>query len=114
MTQQAIEVFLAVVRTGSISEAAQSLYITQPAVSRHLGALERELGCVLLVRGRGVRRLELTDQGRDFVTVAEKWLQVWAEAREVASRDRERTLGHCSGYGSFCAPDAAGSDAPST
>lgn len=92
MTQQEIEVFLAVVKTSSLSGAAQALYITQPAVSRHIRTLERELGCPLLVRGRGIRRVELTDQGRDFVQVAEKWRQVWQEAREVASRDRERTL----------------------
>ena len=48
MTQQEIEVFLAVVRLGSVSGAAQALYITQPAVSRHLRALERELDCSLL------------------------------------------------------------------
>ena len=92
MTQQEIEVFLAVVKTGSVSGAAQALYITQPAVSRHIRTLERELGCALLVRGRGMRRVELTDQGRDFVQVAEKWRQVWQEAREVAGRDRARTL----------------------
>lgn len=92
MTEQEIEVFLTVARTGSLSGAAQALYITQPAVSRHLRALEGELGCPLLVRGRGQRRAELTDQGRDFIEVAEKWRQVWQEAREVASRDRERRL----------------------
>ena len=72
MTQQTIEAFLAVVRTGSLSGAAQSLYITQPAVSRHLRALERELDCTLLLRQRGRRQVELTEQGRDFVRVAEK------------------------------------------
>lgn len=77
MTQQELEVFLAVVKAGSVSGAAQALYITQPAVSRHIHALERELGCTLMVRGRGVRRVELTDQGRDFIQVAEKWRQVW-------------------------------------
>lgn len=92
MTHQEIEVFLASVKLGSVSAAAQALYITQPAASRHIRTLEEELGCSLLVRGRGQRRVELTDQGRDFVQVAEKWRQVWQEAREVASRDRQRTL----------------------
>ena len=92
MTHQEIEVFLAAVRTGSLSGAAQTLYITQPAVSRHIQALEQELGCVLLVRKRGRRRLELTEQGQDFVQVAEKWRQVWQEARDVARRDRSRIL----------------------
>lgn len=92
MTHQELEVFLAVVRLGSVSRASEALYITQPAVSRHLKALEEELGCSLLVRGRGQRRVELTDQGRDFVQVAEKWRQIWQEAREVARQDRSRTL----------------------
>lgn len=92
MTEQEIDVFLTVVRTGSLSGAAQALYITQPAVSRHISALERELGCPLLIRGKGIRKIELTDHGRDFIDVAEKWRQIWQEARELASRDRNRRL----------------------
>lgn len=92
MTQQAIEVFLAVVKMGSVSAAAQALYITQPAVSRHIQALEQELDCPLLERGPGRRRVELTEQGRDFVEVAEKWNLLWQETREVARRDRGQAL----------------------
>ncbi len=92
MTQQEIQVFLAVVRAGSLSGAAEALYITQPAVSRCLRALEEELGCPLLERGKGRRRVELTGQGRDFIEVAEKWNLLWRETREVAGRDRGRTL----------------------
>ena len=92
MTQQGIEVFLAVEKLGSVSAAAQALYITQPAVSRHIRALEESLGCPLFVRGRGKRQVELTSQGRAFVPVAEKWRLLWQEAREVASRDRAQAL----------------------
>lgn len=63
MTQQEIEVFLAVVRLGSVSGAAQALYITQPAVSRHLRALERELDCSLL---------------EDFLSWRDSWSDSWA------------------------------------
>lgn len=53
--------FLAVAREGNVTRAAQSLHITQPALSRQLAELERELGCDLLVREpRGVT---LTDEG---------------------------------------------------
>jgi DNA-binding transcriptional LysR family regulator len=53
--------FLAVAREGNVTRAARSLHITQPALSRQLAELERELGCELLVReARGVT---LTDQG---------------------------------------------------
>ena len=87
MSQQGIEVFLAVARTGSISGAARALYLTQPAVSRHIRQLEGELGCPLLVRSKGVRRTELTRQGEAFVQVARKWRALWQETREVAGRD---------------------------
>ena len=50
MNQQGIEVFLAVARLGSVSAAAQALYITQPAVSRHLRTLEDGMGCSLVIR----------------------------------------------------------------
>lgn len=92
MTQQSIEVFLTVAGLGSVSAAARALYITQPAVSRHLRALEEELGCPLVVRGRGKRQTELTDRGRDFVRVAEKLRLVWQEAREVTAPGRARPL----------------------
>lgn len=55
-------IFRSVARTGSISAAARELGWTQPAVSQHLGALEREAGTTLLLRGpRGVT---LTEAGR--------------------------------------------------
>ena len=92
MTLQEIEVFLAVVRTGSISAAAQALYITQPAVSRHLNVLERELDCPLLERRRGQRQVELTERGRAFLPAAEKLRQAWQEALEAPSGDGGRTL----------------------
>lgn len=98
MTQQGIEVFLAVAKLGSVSAAAQSLYITQPAVSRHLHALEEDLNCTLFVRSRGKRQVELTLQGRDFVPVVEKWQLLWREAREVTGPGRTRSA--LVGYGS--------------
>ena len=92
MTHQEIEVFLAVIRMGSVSGAAQALYITQPAVSRHIRALEQELGCPLLERGRGKRQVELTPQGRDFVEIAKKWSLLWQEAQELSRTNRDHTL----------------------
>jgi len=44
--------FQAVARHGSFSRAAAALARSQPAVSHQVGALERELGTTLLVRGR--------------------------------------------------------------
>jgi DNA-binding transcriptional LysR family regulator len=51
----------AVAETGSFSAAADVLNYTQPAVSRTVAALERELGAVLIERQ--ARPLRLTDAG---------------------------------------------------
>ena len=92
MTQAELEAFLAVVRCGTVSGAAQQLFITQPALSRRLGVLEEELGYPPLQRGRGRRSVELTAQGRAFVSVAEKWLTIWQEAKDLKKLNGTVTL----------------------
>lgn len=63
-----IRCFLEIARTESVSLAAERLNITQPAVSRSLGELERMLGTPLFDRvGRGLR---LNEAGRVFQTHA--------------------------------------------
>ncbi len=63
-------IFRDVVRAGSISAAARELGWTQPAVSQHLRALERSVGCTLLVRtSSGV---EPTEPGRVLLARADE------------------------------------------
>ena len=47
-----IETFAAVMKTGTASRAAETLGITQPAVSRSLAELERAVGFALFARIR--------------------------------------------------------------
>jgi len=64
-------VFYQVARCGGITRAAQTLYITQPAVSQCVRQLEKALGCTLFVRTP--KGAELTEAGRalyDFVAPA--------------------------------------------
>lgn len=57
--------FVAVAEEGKIGRAADRLFITQPALSRQMQQLEREIGEQLLVRvPHGV---ELTDSGRELL-----------------------------------------------
>lgn len=81
MTETEIEAFLAVVNTGTISAAAESLYITQPALSRRVHALEEQLGYKLLIRSKGVRAIELTEEGKAFVGLAKKWQTLFSESK---------------------------------
>ena len=53
--------FLTVAREQSISAAAESLHISQPALSTQLKGMEEELGKQLLIRGtKGSRKVVLT------------------------------------------------------
>jgi DNA-binding transcriptional LysR family regulator len=62
-------VFREIARAGSISAAARGIGWTQPAVSQHLRALEREVGSPLLLRGAG--GVELTEPGRVLLARAD-------------------------------------------
>ncbi|AXA70464.1 LysR family transcriptional regulator [Achromobacter insolitus] len=54
MNLRQIEAFLAVVDLGTVTRAAESMYVTQSAVSRLLARLEREVGFQLFDRRQGV------------------------------------------------------------
>lgn len=71
MTYQDIHTFLTIASSSSLSKAAESLFVSQPALSHRLSALEEELGTELIIRRKGSRTLELTDAGQRFVPIAE-------------------------------------------
>ena len=81
----ALEVFLTIVREGSLRSAASSLGVGAPAVSLQLKALEERLGVELLIRT--TRRIELTDAGRILVSSAGP-----AYRDLIAAMDRTREL----------------------
>ena len=55
--------FVEVIRLGSFSEAAKTLGLSRPLVSRHVTDLEKHLGVRLLTRT--TRRITLTEAGAD-------------------------------------------------
>lgn len=61
---QRLVVFEAAARTGGFSAAARELGITQPAVTRHIVALERALGTALFQRS--ANRARLSEPGRQL------------------------------------------------
>ena len=56
--------FIAVAESSSFSNAAQKLYITQPALSQQISKLEEQLGVILV--DRNTRFVQLTAAGRDL------------------------------------------------
>ena len=94
MELQQLRGFYEVARRGSFTGAAQKLFLTQPAVSQQIKALEEELGQSLLERGRkGVR---LTPAGEALFRRARSVLGELAAARaeleEMGSLVRGRVL----------------------
>ncbi|MCI9598056.1 MAG: LysR family transcriptional regulator [Firmicutes bacterium] len=80
MTQLEIEAFLYITKYGSISAAADKLYVTQSALSRRIRSLETQLGYTLFSRGKGIRGIELTQEGRAFIPLAQQWIHLYQEA----------------------------------
>lgn len=87
-----LEAFVEVARLGSVTRAAQALFVTQPALTARLNALEKSLGAPLLVRRRGGVRL--TEAGRAFLPYAERTLQAVAEGRQVLTELERGVVGH--------------------
>lgn len=82
MNLQQLRYVLATAERGTMTAAAASLHVAQPALSRAIRALEQELGITVFARhGRGLR---LTDDGRELVELA---------GRVMADVDRITRLG---------------------
>ena len=68
MTLQQLKYVIEVVSAGSISRAAERLFVTQPSLSNAIRELEQELGVELFLRtSRGVA---LTQDGAEFLGYA--------------------------------------------
>ena len=78
-------------KTGSFSQSAAALFLTQPALSRSIRALEAELGQVLF--DRIGRRNELTPFGRDVVDRAGELVLAADDLRDSGRRASDGDAG---------------------
>ena len=83
----ALRAFEVAARFGSFTQAAESLCITQSAVSRHVKTLEESLGCQLFER-RG-SRLALTDTGRVLAQELKAGFRTLENACIAVTRQRD-------------------------
>ncbi|MEP2716031.1 LysR family transcriptional regulator [Pseudophaeobacter sp.] len=74
LTLRHYEYICAVAHHGSLSNAAQALHVSQPALSTALARIEDHLGQALFVRRRGAP-LTLTPQGREFAREAQSLIE---------------------------------------
>lgn len=80
-----LRAFVYTARLGTLSRAAEALFLSQPSVSLQIKALERELGAQLFERRR--RRIGLTRAGEALYELARPLVEGW-EALEREFRTR--------------------------
>ncbi|GMV39179.1 MAG: transcriptional regulator [Myxococcales bacterium] len=107
-TLQQLQVFAAVASAGTVTAAARTLYLTQPAATQSIRELERRLGVPLFERVRN--RLVLTPEGETFLGRALDLLEL---AGEAAASVREALggtlrLGASTTIGNYLLPEPLG------
>ena len=86
-----LECFLALAETLHFGKAAQLLYLSQPALSFQIQAMEASIGMSLFDRNK--RRVQLTDAGKSLVTTGNRILgELRAFQESVASLASEQPL----------------------
>jgi DNA-binding transcriptional LysR family regulator len=81
MRLEQLDAFVEVARRGSVSRAAEALYVTQPSLTARLKGLEQELDAKLFVRSQ--RGMRLSDAGRAFLPYAERTLDTVSSGRRL-------------------------------
>jgi DNA-binding transcriptional LysR family regulator len=92
MTFRQLQYILAVVENGSISRAAQKLFISQPALSQHILKIEEELDARIF--DRSTTPLSLTDAGNVCIEMARKALFEYDQCRTAIDDVSNLRRGH--------------------
>ena len=92
MTQSQINYFLAVASDGSITRAANRLFVSQPAISKSISALEKELGFALF--SRRDNSITLTYAGRQLFEFFTRTKDEYRRLLKQIDRRGEQTATH--------------------
>ncbi|MFC6051354.1 LysR family transcriptional regulator [Acinetobacter sp. Ac_877] len=91
MNLAAFEAFVKVMETGSISQAAEHLFITQPAVTKRIHSLEDYFGVKLFESaGRGV---QATHAAHSLLPKVKSWLNELGDIHHTLSHEQDQVQG---------------------
>ncbi|MEH7130596.1 LysR family transcriptional regulator [Neobacillus drentensis] len=79
MELRQLQLFLEVAKHKSMTKAAESMHLSQPALSKSIRALEDELGMMLIIRTN--KTSDLTDAGRIVLEYSQKMASVLTEMK---------------------------------
>lgn len=91
MNLKQLEAFVQVADTGSFSKAAKDLFLTQPTISAHISALEKELGARLFVRN--TKEVSLSDDGAQLYKYARQMVELQKKIEEQFDSGKEGRRG---------------------
>jgi DNA-binding transcriptional LysR family regulator len=92
MRYRQLEAFRAVMLAGSVTQAAEMLSISQPAVSRLISCLEQDMGFPLFRRRRG--RLQPTPEAQFLLGEVERAIANLDHVAQIVEDIRNRRSGH--------------------
>lgn len=98
MLDRRVEAFLATVETGSFTQAARRLFVTQPTVTNQIRSLEEELGAHLFERSAQGTRLTAAGE------IAERHLRLISEIEQRMRRELQQSTTSCRSF-TLCCPD---------
>lgn len=102
-----LKCFVLVAENLSFARAAEALYISQPAVTKQINALEQELGVSLFLRS--TRHVELTPAGMSFYQDAKEIIN---KTEQAINRLQRQNIASCSLWIGLSNPTALFSIAP--
>lgn len=93
MNLKQLEAFVHVAESGSFSKAAKEVFLTQPTVSAHISALERELNVRIFIRN--TKEVSLSDAGKELYKYAKQMVDIEKKIEErfcAKEKDRRHTI----------------------
>ncbi|MBQ7736666.1 MAG: LysR family transcriptional regulator [Oscillospiraceae bacterium] len=92
MDFQKLEIFVRVCDCGSITRAAEKLYVSQPSLSRTISSLEQQHNCTFF--DRSGNRITLNQNGKKFYRFAKKVLRDYGALCEEFAKEKKSTPLH--------------------
>lgn len=92
MNHEDITTFLTVASEENITQASKILFLSQSTVSQRIKNIENEFNIKLFTRGKGIRKIQMTEQGKQFLILANQYIYVYDKMKEVQKLDSSKSL----------------------
>ena len=92
MNDEALETYLNIIKTHSLTKTAENMFISQSAVSNRLISLEKELNVKLIDRSPGQKGVVLTQKGEEFGEFAKRHQELNRQIQDWSRGDVTEVL----------------------